>query len=387
MTGLSHISEKWDVHTHTTLSPATFDALSRYAHYAGFIRVRARAGGICGAEMVTGTGEVKRIIEENAYNAAARVKDADAHNVRVQVISPTPMMIPDYVDNAADAAAICRILNDDNAAMAARFPDRFRALGAVPLRFPDMAVREMERIHGEHGMRGIEILSNVNGADLDDAAFFPVFEAAEKMGMAVFIHPWGGFMFPTEEKLKKRMNPARNWRPWLLAMGMETALAFDSMRTGRVHERLPKLRVLYAHGGGAFPALLGRLEHGAYCRPDLFTQASSLNVYKTIQQCGVYADTLVHHPSVLGLLLDVLGAGRITVGSDYPYPLGEMDPFGTKGIYPGHMAEHLPDADMPMKDALTAFSWIDGLSAVPRINDEERARLLSGTAKEWLGVA
>ena len=77
-------------------------------------------------------------------------------------------------------------------------------------------------------------------------------------------------MTPVEERLKHRMNAGRNWRPWLVAMGMETALAFDAMRSGGIHERLPKLRVLYAHGGGVFPTLLGRLEHGAYCRPDLF---------------------------------------------------------------------------------------------------------------------
>src|SRR6185436_8947045 len=102
------------------------------------------------------------------------------------------------------------------------------------------------------------------------------FEAAAEMNMAVFIHPWGGFMSPVEERLKKRMNGDRNWRPWLIGMGMETALAFDSMRCGAVHERLPKLRVMYAHGGGVFPALLGRLDHGSWCRPDLFKNASRL---------------------------------------------------------------------------------------------------------------
>jgi aminocarboxymuconate-semialdehyde decarboxylase len=309
-----------------------------------------------------------------------RITDCDIHGVTVQVLSPTPMMIPDYVDNAADAEEICRILNDDNAATVAKHPKRFAALGALPMMYPDAAVRELERIRKDHNMRGVEINSNVNGLDLDDARFFPVFEAASSLGMAVFIHPWGGFMSPAEEKLKNRMNANRNWRPWLIGMAMETALAFDSMRSGGVHERLPKLRVLYAHGGGAFPALLGRLEHGAYARPDLFKDASQLNPFDTVKKCAVYADTLVHNPAMLKALISMLGVERVAMGSDYPYPLGEIDPFDpetlhdqrgnkspyprTKGIYPGHAVEHL-----------------GGLS------DAHKARLLHGTAKEWLGLA
>lgn len=372
--------EKWDVHTHTTLSPDTYAALEKFTHYAAFVRVRKHGTKPCCAEMVNAQGQVQRVIEDDAYDGAVRLKDCDRQGVSVQVLSPTPMMIPDYVDNEQDAADICRILNDDNAATVAKFPGRFRALGAVPLRFPDAAIREMERIRKTHNVRGIEINSNVDGLDLDDQKFFPVFEAAEKLGMAVFIHPWGGFMQPEEAKLKARMNPNRNWRPWLIAMGMETALAFDSLRAGRVHERLPKLRVLYAHGGGTFPALLGRLEHGAYCRPDLFKEASQLDPYKTIKQCGVYVDTLVHNNAVLKMLIELFTARRVAVGSDYPYPLGEIDPFDaqtlldpkgnrcpypkTKGIYPGFAAEHLEG-----------------------INDNDRQYLLSGTAKEWLGVA
>lgn len=353
--------EKWDVHTHTVTSPETYEALSRFTHYADFIRVRAHKTKPCCAEMVNSKGEVQRDVEENAYNGAVRIKECDAHGVTVQVLSPTPMMIPDYADNAEDAADICKILNDDNTATVEKFPKRFQAIGALPMQFPGRAIKELERIKNL-GMHGVEINSNINGMDMDDPKLFPIFAAAEEMNMAVFIHPWGGFMSPTEERLKKRMNANRNWRPWLLGMGLETALAFDAMRSGGVHERLPKLRVMYAHGGGAFPAMLGRLEHGAYCRPDLFKNASQLDPYETVKQCGVYVDSLVHDANVLKMLIAQMGAERIAMGSDYPYPLGELDTIGRKGIYPGHMIEHLR-----------------GITA------EQLVRLLSGTAKEWLG--
>ncbi len=142
--------------------------------------------------MVNSKGEVQRVVEENAYNGAVRIKECDRHGVMVQVLSPTPMMIPDYADHAEDAAAICKILNEDNAATVAKFPERFRAIGALPMQFPDRAIKELEHIR-KLGMQGVEINSNINGTDLDDPRLFPVFAAAEAMGMAVFIHPWGGF--------------------------------------------------------------------------------------------------------------------------------------------------------------------------------------------------
>ncbi len=399
-------AEKWDVHTHTTLAPDTFDALARFSRYADFVRVRAHRVKPCCAEMVDSRGDVQRVIEENAYDGAARLVDCAAHGVTMQVISPTPMMIPDYVDDPADAAEICRILNDGNAQIVARHPARFAALGALPMLATNLAVKEMERIRDKLGMRGIEVNSNINGLELDEPRFYPIFEAAAQLGMAVFIHPWGGFMTPAEERLKKRMNAGHRWRPWLVAMGMETALAFDAMRGGGVHERLPNLRVLYAHGGGMFPTLLGRFEHGAYCRPDLFSNASQQNPYEAVQKSGVYADTLTHDPWVLELLIRTLGVHRIAMGSDYPFPLGEIDPFDAesgrdpkgnarpydppKRIYPGHTIEHLPSSHDEADSAWQHFAWLprenaDGPRNLPRLSEAEKRRILSGTAKEWLG--
>ncbi len=387
MTAHNH-SEKWDVHTHTTLAPDTFSALAKFDRYADFIRIRAHATKPCCAEMVNAKGEVQRVIDHNAYDGGARVAECDIHGVTCQVLSPTPMMIPDYVDHAADAAEICRILNDGNAAIVAQHPTRFTALGALPMRHPAEAIRELERLK-TLGMRGIEINSNIDGTDLDAPQFFPIFEAAAALNMAVFLHPWSGFMSPTEERLKRRMNANYNWRPWLVAMGMETALAFDALRSGGVHERLPHLRVMYAHGGGMFPTLLGRLEHGAYCRPDLFTNASPLDAYQTVQQCGIYADTLTHDPFVLQLLIDTLGVNRIAMGSDYPYPLGELDVIGDKQIYPGAMVEHLPESAAGMDAAWQKFHWLprsnaDGARMLPILTAAQKQRMLAGTAREWL---
>ena len=97
--------EKWDVHTHTTLSPATFEALARFSRYGDFIRVRAHDTKPCCAEMVNAKGEIQREISDNAYDSAARIHECEKYGVTMQVLSPTPMMIPDYVDNASDAVS------------------------------------------------------------------------------------------------------------------------------------------------------------------------------------------------------------------------------------------------------------------------------------------
>jgi aminocarboxymuconate-semialdehyde decarboxylase len=389
--------EKWDVHTHTIFAPDTWESLARFAHHADFIRVRAHGCKPCCAELVDHRGVVQRAIEQNAYDGPTRLAECDGHGVTMQVLSPTPMMIPDYIDQPADAAEICRILNDGNAAIVAQFPRRFVALGVVPMMHADHAVKELERIHGTLGMRGIEINSNVHGLDLDDPRFLPIFETAAHMGLAIFIHPWGGFMAPAEERLRNRMNAGYNWRPWLIAMGMETALAFDALRSGGIHERFPKLPVLYAHGGGVFPALLGRLEHGAYSRPDLFRRPASKSPYETVQECGVYVDTLTHDPWVLEMLIQALGTQRIAMGSDYPYPLGEMDTPGamtrggiSKGIYPGHMIEHLPESENDLASAWQHFHWLarenaDGRRRLPCLTEAQKNQLLYKTAQEWLG--
>lgn len=400
------MTEKWDVHTHTTLSPDTFKPLERFAHYAQFLRVRAHASKPCCAEMVDSAGKLFRVIESNAYDGAVRSRECDTHGVTMQVLSPTPGMIPDYVTERADAAEICRILNDDNARMVTDFPNRFTAIGALPMNFADEAIAEMERI-GKLGMRGVEINSNIDGKDLDHPQLWPIFEAAAALNMAIFIHPWSGFMEPSDPTLSKRMHANRDWLPWLTGMPLETALAFNALLRGKVHERLPQLRVLYAHGGGAFPALIGRLEHGSYCRPDLFKDRSGMTPYQVVEQCSVYTDSLTHSPFTFQMLFNVMGCGRIAMGSDYPYPLGEIDPFDpqtlqdpkgnqcpysvTKGIHPGHMIEQLPGPDTDMNEAWQHFPWLcsqapDGSPReLLRLTAAQRQRMLSGTAKEWLG--
>jgi aminocarboxymuconate-semialdehyde decarboxylase len=241
------------------------------------------------------------------------------------------------------ALVLARHLNDHIAGVVAGHPDRFVGLGTLPLQSPDLAIRELERCVRDLRLAGVEIGSNVNGANLDSPELFPVFEAAASLGAAVFVHPW---------EMAGRERMTRYWLPWLVGMPAETSLAICSLIFGGVLERLPNLRIAFAHGGGAFPATIGRIQHGFDVRPDLCAVTNDVSPREYLKR--IYLDSLVHEPRMLRYLIDLMGAERIALGSDYPFPLGEARP-----------GELIDSCGFP---------------------EETRARLLHGTALEWLNL-
>src|SRR5690606_8928327 len=180
---------------------------------------------------------------------------------------------------------------------------------------PKLAIQELERCMGELGLLGVEIGTHVNHWNLDAPELFPVWEAAQDLGAAIFVHPWDMRGSETIEKY---------WLPWLLAMPFETSIAMASLILGGVLEKLPRLRLAFAHGGGSFGCLLGRIEHGFQMRPDLCNLHDLQDPSAYLKQC--YVDSLVHDPGALQELLRIYGPERVLLGSDYPFPLGELQP-------------------------------------------------------------
>lgn len=283
-----------------------------------------------------------REIEDNCWDPEKRMQDCNNHHVHHQVLSSIPVMF-NYWAPAADALHISMFLNDHIAGITHKYPERFSGLANVPLQDPDMAIAEMERCILKLGMRGVQIGSHVNNWNLDAPELFPFFQAAERLDAAVFVHPWE---MAGKEKMPKY------WLPWLVGMPAETSLAICSMIFGGVFERLPKLRVAFAHGGGSFPSTIGRIEHGFQVRPDLVAVDNPVNPRDYIGK--FYVDSLVHDPMMLDYLMALFGADCIAMGSDYPFPLGELSP--------GKLIKNMP------------------------YSDEIKQKLLSGTAMKWLGM-
>jgi aminocarboxymuconate-semialdehyde decarboxylase len=180
---------------------------------------------------------------------------------------------------------------------------------------PTLAIAELERCMNDLQLPGLQIGSNVNGANLDDPGVFAVLEAAADLGAAIFVHPWQMLGADRHDKY---------WMPWLVGMPAETATAMCSLMMGGVLERLPTLRIAFAHGGGSAPFTIGRIQHGYEVRPDLCAVDSTLDPATLLRRC--YVDSLVHDPGALRLLVETMGADRIALGSDYPFPLGEHHP-------------------------------------------------------------
>jgi len=327
-----------DIHTH--LLPPELPRWREKFGYGGFLRLEPCGAGR--ARMVRDDGTTFREVESNVWDPARRLAECDAAGVDVQVLSTVPVMFS-YWAKPADGLDLARFLNDHLAGVVRARPARFLGLGTLPLQDPALAVGELERCIRQLGLAGVQIGTHVNEWNLSDPALFDVFAAAAELGAAVFVHPWD---MMGEAKMRKY------WLPWLVGMPAEASLAICSILFGGVLERLPSLRIAFAHGGGAFPGTFGRIAHGFEARPDLVAVDNPVHPRRYLGRFWV--DSLVHDADALRGIVRLFGEARVMLGSDYPFPLGESPP--------GKLIRSLPDLD-------------------PAV----RARLLGDNAWEWLG--
>ena len=306
--------------------------------YGEFIHLEHRN---CKACMMKGD-KLFREVDANCFDASVRLKEMDDTDVTVQVLSTIPVLF-NYWAKPKDGLETSRFFNDHIAETVSKEPKRFIGIGTVPLQDMDLAIAEMERCVKELKMPGLEIGSNINGVNLSDERFFPFYAAAEKLGCALFVHPWE---MMGEQQMQKY------WLPWLVGMPAETSRAICSLIFGAVFEKFPELRVAFAHGGGSFPITIGRIEHGFNVRPDLVQIDNAINPRDYIGRFWI--DSLVHDARAMQYILDVMGEDKICLGSDYPFPLCEQ--------HPGKLIEEM------------AFTGL------------LKKKLLAGNAQDWLNL-
>jgi aminocarboxymuconate-semialdehyde decarboxylase len=244
------------------------------------------------------------------------LEEAAACGVDRLVLSPWVNLLPYDLDPPA-ALHACRVQNDALAERCAAHPDRVGALGAVPLQDPTVAAAELERLMGERVLGGVEVAASVAGTWLGDDRFLPFWEAAEATAAVVLVHPTTrGFDLPVLEQ-HYLWNTVGN--------PLETAVAGAHLVMAAVLERFPRLRVVLAHGGGALPAVRGRLRKAHSFQPQArarLTEPPDASLRR------LYYDTVTHDPGLLRDLLAYAGPGHVLLGSDRPFDMGTADPVG-----------------------------------------------------------
>lgn len=319
---------KIDAHTH--ILPEKLPKFTEKFGYGDFIYLDHQEDG--SADMIQGD-KYFRTIKENCWGAEKRFEDYDQFKVQAQVVCTVPVMFS-YWAKPKHTKEVAEFLNEDIAATCAKHPKRYIGLGTLPMQDTDLAIKELERCIRDLGLKGVQIGSNINDYNLSDKRFFPFYEAAEELGAAILVHPW---QMMGMDKMRKY------WLPWLVGMPAETSRAICSMVFGGVFNSFPDLRVNFAHAGGSFMGTIGRIEHGYNCRPDLVAIDNPNNPRTYLGKFWV--DSITHDPVMLKYVIDLIGSNKICMGSDYPFPLGDLE-FG----------KFIEDMDISEKDKENIFA-------------------------------
>jgi aminocarboxymuconate-semialdehyde decarboxylase len=265
------------------------------------------------AMLMMGENTVMKL-DERFWSPERRFVDMDRQGVDMQVLSPIPMLSCYWAPPQA-GQAVARHLNQHIANVVAAHPTRFAGMGTVPLQDPDLAIAELHFLSETLKIRAVQIGTCPAGRDLDDPLLFPFFEACRDTGTAVFVHPM--------QPLIGADRLTQYYLPNIVGNPLETALAITRLIVGGVLERLPDLRICFAHGAGAFPQVLGRVDKGFSVRQEM---RERLTRPPSEYARMIYADALTFDPASLRLLIEKLGAGHVIMGSDYPFGLGDEDP-------------------------------------------------------------
>ena len=253
-----------------------------------------------------------------------RVKAMDARGIDVHALSLTTPMV--YWASPPLGLALSQAFNDAASAAHRKHPQRLVGLAMLPMQAPDLALRELERTAKLPGIKGMYLATNVNGEELDERKFWDVYAKCEELGWAIFLHPVDTIGLDRTKKYYLKN---------LCGNPYDTGVAVAHLIFGGVMDRFPNLEVNLPHAGGTFPWLIGRWDHGAKVRPELKHMKRPPSSYLK----RFTYDTIGHDDRINTNLVRLVGADRVTLGSDYCFDMGLDDPLATVNRIAGLSAE------------------------------------------------
>ena len=298
-----------DFHSHVI--PETIIAAMRADPERYATRIDAQAGK---RYLVRGKLRLELLPEFSV--AEAKLEAMDRKGIEISVISPGPQVFF-YNLKEEEGIEAARLVNDGIAAMVARNPARLRGMATLPMQHPEAAVAEMERVAREHGFKGIELATAAPAGELADPRYRPILRRAQELKMTIFAHP---------NTIGAGGRLDCYYLTNLIGNPLETTIMVANLMFSGALDELPRLKMLLAHGGGFAPYQVGRFVHGHKVRPETraHTAASAKELLKRF-----YFDTITHEPQALRYLIELVGAGRIVVGTDSPFDMGDENPRAT----------------------------------------------------------
>jgi aminocarboxymuconate-semialdehyde decarboxylase len=284
-----------------------------------------------------------------ATTAAARIATMDAQGIDMQALSINPTW---YKAERDLVEKVIQLQNEKLAEVCGAHPDRFVAFASVALQYPDLAARQLEEGVKKYGLRGAAIGGSVDGLEISDPKFHPFWAKAEQLGVLVFIHPQAtGATTEIAARLK-----GNGYLSNVIGFPLETTIALSHLIFEGTLDRFPGLKICGAHGGGFLPSYAGRSDLGCSTRPELCPGGPHGPIKKKPSEylAQLYYDTMVFSPEAIRHLAAEFGAGRLMVGTDYPFPW-------TK-------------------------TMVDEVLATPGLSDADRIAILGGTAAKLLGI-
>ncbi|MDE3100711.1 MAG: amidohydrolase [Chloroflexota bacterium] len=304
-----------DIHTHTI--PQSFvDEVRRDSGRHGY-SIRRRANGL--EELITPDWptdappekDLGQEVVQKRTDEAFRQREMRAARIDVSVEGILPPLMS-YGGDPTQAEWGARAINDGLAANCAAFPQNVHGMAHVPLQSPELAAKELTRVVERYGFRAVQIGANVRGENLDVRELDPFWDAAQSLGVLVFVHP---------EHPSGLLRLRKYWLVNLVGNPLETTIAGACLIFGGVLERYPRLNVCLAHAGGYTPWIQGRWRHGAEVRPETKERGATGGFDQYFRR--LYFDTVIHDPRTLRFLIDSVGSDRVLHGTDYAADMGD----------------------------------------------------------------